>query len=191
MVDESTDLSVRKNLLTYVNLLSSDGDVETYFADLTEMSACDAKALTDAIIYFLDTKDIGYSKLAGLGSDGASVMVGKNNGVGAQLKELNPFMLSMHCVAHKLALASEHAASTVPYCRKHHSTLRGLYNYFHTSSNHYSVLKSMMEVLHDPEVHLQQVHSICWLTMHRAVKQFGNAFLHSFPHCVCSGTTIP
>ena len=62
--------------------------------------------------------------------------------------------LSMHCVSHKLALASESAAAAVPYCNNHHSTLTGLYNYFHTS---YSVLKRVMEVLHDPVLSLQQV----------------------------------
>ena len=97
-------------------------------------------------------------------------MVGQHTGVGARLKELNPFMLSMHCVAHKLALASENAASSVAYCNEHHSILNGLYNYFHTSPNHYSVLKDMMDVLHDPQVNLQQVHTIRWLTMHRAVE---------------------
>ena len=51
----------------------------------------------------------------------------------------------MHCVAHKLALASESVASAVPYCTQHQSTLGGLYTYFHTSPNHYSVLKEMME----------------------------------------------
>ena len=40
----------------------------------------------------------------------------------------------------------------------------------HTSPNLYSVLREMMEILNDPVVHLQQVHTICWLTMHRAVE---------------------
>ena len=176
MVDESTDLSIRKNLLLYINLLSSTGDVNSYFGNLTEMKTCDAPVLTEAIVLFLNKNQIDFTKVAGLGSDGASVMVGKNNGVGAMLKRLNPFMLSMHCVAHKLVLASENAASTVPYCRYHHSTLRGLYNYFHTSPNKYSILKVMMEVLQDPVVHLQQVHSIRWLTMHRAVEAVRKCF---------------
>ena len=170
MIDESTDLSVRKNLVVYVNILNSDGDVGSYFAHIAEMKQCDATALTEAIIQYLEGKQIDVSKVAGLGSDGASVMVGRHNGVGAMLKKLNPFMLSMHCVAHKLALASASAASSVPYCSKHNSTLRGLYNYFHTSPNNYSVLKEMMEIFNEPEVHIQQVHTIRWLSMHRAVE---------------------
>ena len=153
MIDESTNLSVRKNLVIYVNVFHK-GNVETLFADLCEMKQCDASALTEAIVQYLNNKNIDVEKISGLGSDGASVMVGQHTGVGARLKELNPFMLSMHCVAHKLALASKNAASSVAYCNEHHSILNGLYNYFHTKPNHYSVLKDMMDVLHDPQVHL-------------------------------------
>ena len=176
MIDESTDLSVRKNLLLYVNAMTSSGDVNSYFANITEMKHCDANALTEAIVEYLREKKIDVSRVSGLGSDGASVMTGRHNGVGAKLKKLNPFMLSMHCVAHKLALASENAASQVPYCRQHHSTLKGLYNFFHTSPNHYSALKEMMEILNDPVVHIQQVHTIRWLTMHRAVEAVRKCF---------------
>ena len=132
MIDESTDLSVRKNLLIYINLLLRDG-VVSLFAHLEEMKQCDAASLTRAIVEYLEEKDIELSKIAGLGSDGASVMVGKQNGVGARLRKLNPYMLSMHCVAHKLALASEAAASSVSYCKQHRSILKGIYIYFHTS----------------------------------------------------------
>lgn len=170
MVDESTDLSVRKNLVIYVNVLDSVGNLNSYFSQIAEMKECDAPALTEAIIEYLENKGIDISKVAGLGSDGAGVMVGRHNGVGAILKRLNPFMLSMHCVAHKLALASENAASAVSYCQQHNSVLRGLYNFFHTSPNHYSVLKSMMEILDDPVIHIQQVHTVRWLTMYKAVE---------------------
>ena len=86
MIDESTDLSVRKNLVVYINVLSKSGDVFCYFAHLAEMKQCDAEALTEAIIQYLNQRKIDISKLSGLGSDGASVMVGKHNGVGARMK---------------------------------------------------------------------------------------------------------
>ena len=150
------------------------------------MKQCHASALTEAIVEYLREKHIDISRVAGLGSDGASVMTGKNNGEGAKLKKINPFMLLMHRVAHKLALASEDAASEVPYCRKHHSTLKGLYNFFHTSPNHYSVQKEVMQILNDPMVHIQQVHTIRWLTMHRAVE----AVRKCFPSLLSTLSTI-
>ena len=62
-------------------------------------------------------KEISSSKIIGFASDGASVMVGKENGVAARLRKENPFMLNIHCIAHRLALASHDASSSVPYCK--------------------------------------------------------------------------
>lgn len=53
------------------------------------------------------------NKLAGFGSDGASVMTGRHAGVSARLRDSIPSLVSVHCVAHKLALAASGAASHV------------------------------------------------------------------------------
>ncbi|KAH3790825.1 hypothetical protein DPMN_169033 [Dreissena polymorpha] len=44
-------------------------------------------------------------KFTGFTSDGASVMMGKRTGVAARLKEINPVLLNVHCICHRLALA--------------------------------------------------------------------------------------
>ena len=168
MIDESTDLSVRKNLIIYINLLMN-GRLESFFVHINELKKCDADSLTRAIAPYFEENDVSIAKVVGLESDRASVMVGRYNGFGAKLKKQNPIMLSMHCVTHKLALASQSAAASVPYCNEHHSILKGVYNYFHTSSVHYSALREVMVVLNDPVMQIQQVHSIRWLTMHKAV----------------------
>ena len=43
-------------------------------------------------------------KVVGFGSDGASVMVGSRNGVVAMLKADVPYLVDIHCLAHKLDL---------------------------------------------------------------------------------------
>ena len=43
------------------------------------------------------------SCLCDLGRDGASVMLGRNNGISELLKDHVPFLLSNHCIAHRLA----------------------------------------------------------------------------------------
>jgi len=52
---------------------------------------CTAEGLKLALCEYLDSKGViqdgDYSALMGLGTDGASVMVGCHNGVGAKLKE--------------------------------------------------------------------------------------------------------
>ena len=42
-------------------------------------------------------------------SDGASVMLGSNNGVQTKLKSIVPCLMEFHCVAHREALAVSHA----------------------------------------------------------------------------------
>ena len=132
----------------YVSIVNSFGHFVSHFAHIAEIKHCDTAALTDAIIKYLEEKQIDVSKVAGLGRDGAIVMVGRHNAVGAMLKRSNPFKL--HYVVHKRALVSVSAISSVPYCNQHHSILQGLYNYFHISPSKYSVSKGMMEILNDP-----------------------------------------
>ena len=48
---------------------------------------------------------LNLEELIGFGSDGASVMTGKDNMVAARFKQLEECsgMLSMHCICHRLA----------------------------------------------------------------------------------------
>ena len=65
----------------------------------------------------------------GFGSDGAAVMVGKQSCVATQLKEHNPEMVSLHCGAHRLALASSQAVGYISYLK----------NLMHTSLHFISI----------------------------------------------------
>lgn len=51
----------------------------------------------------MKTWGVELSKVMGFGSDGASVMMGRRGGVVAKLKEENPNLIGIHCVAHRLA----------------------------------------------------------------------------------------
>ena len=53
----------------------------------------------------IEKKNLNLEKLNGLATDGASVMLGRDNGVAAKLKEKALTLVNVHCVCHKLALA--------------------------------------------------------------------------------------
>ena len=57
-------------------------------------------------------------------------MLGCRNGVGTQLIRFNPYMIQVHCVAHKLALCLTHAAKTVSAIAKFKDTVWSIYNFF-------------------------------------------------------------
>ena len=51
------------------------------------------------------------------GSDGASVMTGVRSGISTRLKADNPYIVNIHCVAHRLALAAAQASDKVRYLK--------------------------------------------------------------------------
>ncbi len=71
--------------------------------------------------------DISTSLIFSFGSDDAAVMTGRRAGVTARLRVHNPEMVSRHCGAHRVALASSQAAQHVSYMKTFDSHLITLY----------------------------------------------------------------
>ena len=87
------------------------------------------------------------SKLVALGSDGASVMLGKNNGVIALLQTMQPSIIAVHCSGHRPELAYKDMIKKMPCAEKVMTMLIGLYYLYRIASNRtnlknaYNVLK--------------------------------------------------
>ena len=60
-----------------------------------------------------------------MGSDGASVMLGKKSGVLVLLKEQQPSLIGIHCSAHRLELCYKDAMKKVPMAEKVLTLLTG------------------------------------------------------------------
>lgn len=79
-------------------------------------------------------KSIDMRKITSLASDGASVMVGRRNGVGVRLRNSHcPYLVQIHCVAHCLAPAAANAFKSVSYFDEFQRTIKQVY-FFYSSS---------------------------------------------------------
>ena len=159
MIDESTDLSMEKQLIVYVNNVEK-GELHTSFMTLIKLVAADASVVFNALVSYLKVCDINVSKVYGFGSDGAAVRVGKQNGVANRLKNENPYMLSMHCVAHKLALSSLDAAKSVKEVAYYEGMLHAIHSFFSRSSKRLEHLEVWQDILDDPKVKPLAVHQV-------------------------------
>ena len=74
------------------------------------------------------------NKMIGFGSDGASVNVGSEAEVAALLKQDIPYLISIHCVAHKLELATLDACKEVTYVGNFQDTVKELVKFYSRSS---------------------------------------------------------
>lgn len=79
------------------------------------------------------------TKVGGMGSDGASVMLRRNNGVAAKLKAIVPSVIVFHCVCHRLALAYADSNKELSYIEKVTSYLTELWKLFEYSNQKMAV----------------------------------------------------
>ena len=63
-------------------------------------------------------------------------MTGCHSGVGVRLQECNPFLLCVHCIAHRLALCCADAAKNMDYPEEEEVTVNGISSYINRSGWH-------------------------------------------------------
>lgn len=110
LVDDMTDNASLEQMLAFIQYYDSvKEEADVAYLGLKDVlkdhDSANATALFNVLTELIKENDLDIEKLKGLTSDGAGVMLGKNNGLAAKLKRINPVMLAVHCVCHRLALA--------------------------------------------------------------------------------------
>ena len=108
LCDSSTDRSETEKEIVYIRVMS-DGYPTFLYLKMVDLES----GKSHGIVQTLDNafQDFGFipnewqSKLVGFGSDGAAVMMGVKSGVATLLKNDVPWLVEIHCLAHRLELA--------------------------------------------------------------------------------------
>ena len=90
--------------------------------------------LIPSVVKYFDDINISLDNLIMFTSDGASVMLGCDNGIQAKLKFIVPHLFEFHSMAHREALSVSQAYQSVDYFVQVESMLRAMYSYFSHSS---------------------------------------------------------
>ncbi|GJP77826.1 hypothetical protein CLOP_g8164 [Closterium sp. NIES-67] len=99
--DESTDRTRGKHLIVFGTFLKKRR-VVTEFLSLLTIDKCDAASLQSVLLGHLEGSGIELQKIAGISTDGASVMTGEKNGLVARLRLRIPHLVGCHCIAHRI-----------------------------------------------------------------------------------------
>ena len=119
-----------------------------------ECISANAQTITDRVCEFMTEAELDMSKLRGIGTDGASTMIGCKNGVVTRLKSLVPSAIGVHCAAHRLNLASSQGSVSVPYVKKFHTILRQLFDFFNNSAVRTAGLEAVEALIHESGKHI-------------------------------------
>ena len=90
--------------------MDENGCAKTVFHGNYTVAAGDAETIYNKVVEGCENIGLDPRKIVGLGSDGASVMLGKKTGVGVRLKARSPHLTHVHCIAHGVNLAASGAA---------------------------------------------------------------------------------
>ena len=92
-------------------------------------------------------------------------MIGKHSGVATRLKNKQPILTSIHCMAHRLALAAGQAGEKIRFIKNTFKpTLRQLFYFYENSSVRSSGLKALQELLETPALKLKKPLDVRWLS---------------------------
>jgi hypothetical protein len=115
LIDETLDVTSTEQMVVYYRLVGPTGKREVVFAGIEPLPKGDAETIVCGLLGRLSRDGVPLTKLMSFGSDGASVLTGHLTGVGARLARMCPFLLAIHCILHREALAAKASAQAVPY----------------------------------------------------------------------------
>lgn len=160
LTDESTDISVSKQIIVYIRIVDEKFHPETIFLKnitITDPKS-DAQVLSDNLFAVLQEEGLSVDKLKGFGSDGASVMVGRKSGVATRVKQKSPHCINIHCIAHCFNLYTSQASRNIPVLKEFEGTISDLYYYFggSKSGNRACELKEIQTILNHPQLKIKE-----------------------------------
>ena len=77
--------------------------------------------------------------------------------------------MSIHCCAHRVALAASQSVNDIPYLKTFKKQLSSLFTYFHNSPLHSAGLHEVQNLLDDPKICLKRLADTQWLSHDIAV----------------------
>lgn len=87
--------------------------IHTEFLCAVQVVDKSAAGMFKLLCAVLDALEIPLSKMAAICTDGDSTLMGRKTGLGARLREKVSYLLSVHCAAHKVALALKDTANNI------------------------------------------------------------------------------
>ena len=163
IIDETNDVSCKKCLTLVARYFDSDENItkDTFLAML-ELENCDSKSIFDCIVNFFKTHNIPFNNCIGFAADNASVMMGKNKGVQALFKEMNPYIYTLGCSCHSLHLCSSSASKELPEsCEK---LAKDIYYHFSHSSQRQCEFQKFQKDFNVPAHKILKLSGTRWLS---------------------------
>ena len=174
MVDETTDISTDEELIIYLVYITTSGEVVSKYSGIMCVESTTAHELFNVITSYLVDHGVDLRRVVGLGTDGASNMTGRENGLGAKFKSVCGYIVCIHCICHRLALACADAA--VGFHENIEKVVSMTSSYFNMSSKRSHSLKQVCDELSISRTKVVKSGKTRWLSRSQAVNSIVACF---------------
>ena len=122
LVDDKTDVTSKEQMIIFIHYYCrKEEKVKTKLMSVERVLEQGENYSVDAATLFcskLMALGLDVTKVGGMASDGASVMLGCNNGVAGNLTTIVPSLIVVHCISYWLALSCADSNQELSYIEK-------------------------------------------------------------------------
>ncbi|MCO5567029.1 hypothetical protein L7F22_020712 [Adiantum nelumboides] len=164
-LDETTDRGLEKHLIVYFCFLPLNGKglCKIEFGTLVIVSDGTAQTKYDALLKVLDEFGLEKSRMVGIATDGDSSMTGCHEGLIAKLKRVIPHLSSIHCIAHREALAVVDTAKHFACLSYIDKIANKVYSWICASSQRHTEFQALLKEMNLQVLEVLQIHDVRWL----------------------------
>lgn len=167
LVDESDTASKHATMIVYLRACFAGNKNRTVFFDLVEILDKSADGLERTLLNALFsrgiTEEILDDCLVGFGADGASAMMGTDNGLAVKLKNHFSKLIVWHCSAHRLQLAVGDVVLAVAGIDHFRIFMDSLYALYHPSSKNQRELEACAKDLNEEVKKIGRILDVRWV----------------------------
>lgn len=167
LIDESTTVSSLSGMVVYVKASILNSEPVFLFLDLVELKSQTASNIVNQLIECLHTSGFTENFLVehwvSFVTDGASVLLGKKNGVAVRLKEKYPLIFSWHCLNHRLELAVGDTLKEITATNHFKYFLDSLYSLYSRSPKNQIELREHCTSLNEIFLKIGKVLDVRWV----------------------------
>ncbi|XP_022170490.1 E3 SUMO-protein ligase KIAA1586-like, partial [Myzus persicae] len=167
LIDESTTVSSLSGMVVYVKASILNSEPVFLFLDLVELKSQTASNIVNQLIECLHTSGFTENFLVehwvSFVTDGASVLLGKKNGVAVRLKEKYPLIFSWHCLNHLLELAVGDTLKEITATNHFKYFLDSLYSLYSRSPKNQIELREHCTSLNEIFLKIGKVLDVRWV----------------------------
>jgi len=181
LADGSTDTTISEQELVYARYVNKDGEIKTQLLNIEEVASSDSVGVYNGICAAISSCGLSMADLVAADNsdtptlvsacfDGAAVMQGHKNGVISHITKEAPWVIPMHCIAHKLELAALDAIKKDHYLQKFETVMKGIFLFYHYSPKRRREVKEIATLIDSELCHISSVKQVRWLaSKHRAL----------------------